>query len=167
MLIVLCLFDAWAQTITGGFGTGLFAGANALNRFGWTATASLEALPLSTAAPWFGIGAEAEVGFIPRYCTNNCDVQGVLRLGLGPVFQRGSGFLQVGMRYAIVGPRRGFRPFLLSKAPLPLAEGSLRPFFWAEGLRATELGIGVEIGFAVRDRKWVFFPRRQEELPAR
>lgn len=156
-MIALLLGIAHAQTVTGGFGVGLFAGYAAIQRFGYTGVASVEVAQLAEEVPWLGVGAETVVGFQPKYCTQ-CDVAGTFRVGAGPLFRQRSGFVQVGARYSVFGARRGIRPFALTKGRLPVSRGEIRPLLWVEGLRATEIGLGLEVGFALKGEKIVVFP---------
>lgn len=164
-MIVLFSMLAQAQSITGGVGLGLFAGGQAIERPGAHAVGSIEVAQLVPEVPWFGLGAELEVGAQPPWCTT-CSYTGSLRLGAGPLFRRKAGAVLVGARYAIFGPRRGLRPFVLTRGVLPVARGSLRPFLWAEGLRGTEFGAGIEVGFAVRDGRVEVFPKARPPKPA-
>lgn len=160
-MLLLCLAAA-AQTVTGGFGTGLFANQSALGRLGWMSTASIEVTDLTDDVPWLGFGADAVAGFQPRFCTT-CNVKGTLRIGAGPAFKRGGGLLLAGARASILGDVARIRPFAVSRAQLPVSRMVFRPFLWAEGFRATEFGVGLEIGFRVRDQQLVVRPAEEPD----
>lgn len=160
--MILAFVVAHAQSITGGFGPGVFAGREALERPGVHASASVEAAQLAEEVPWLGVGAELVLGVQPKYCTR-CTPTGAARLGIGPLFRQKAGFVMVGARYSVFGARRGVRPFALTRGRLPVARGEIRPYLWVEGLTGTELGAGVEVGFAVREGRLVFFPKKATE----
>lgn len=153
-MLTLLMAAAYGQTVTGGLGSGVFASPNAIRRVGWTSNASIEVGEVVPDLPWLGFGAEAVLGFQPKFCTE-CDVQGTARLGAGVALRQGGGFLLAGVRASILGDLRRVRPFVISKARLPVSRVELRPFLWAEGFTLTEVGVGLEIGFAIRDGKFI------------
>lgn len=156
-MLTLFMGLALGQTVTGGLGTGLFAQTNAIGRLGWTSNASIEVTNVVPDLPWLGFGAEAVLGLQPKFCTE-CDIKGTARIGAGVAVRQGGGFLLGGVRASILGDLRRIRPFVISKARLPVGRVEFRPFVWAEGLTLTEIGVGLEVGFAVRDGKFVVRP---------
>ena len=140
----------YAQTFTGGLGVGALTGIANLPAItpGYVATGSIEIQEFTSELPGFGAGIETELGFAPKTCTR-CQTAGIARLGIGPIFRRGRSFTMVGIRGSVLGQRQAFRPFAMSKMQLPVAGLVFRPFAWIEGLTATELGVGLELGFKI------------------